>query len=97
MFFEYDKGQIGQSVKKIGLNHCNNSAIIEFDSSRAVDVVLSKRPITIMDKTLEVNVLASYLEDGAKLGSVSVTGVPDTFGKELMHLNLENGNEQLSA
>ena len=90
MFFEYEKGRIGQPVKTLTLNRRNNSAIIEFESSRAVDVVLSKRPITIMDKTLEIDVLAAYLEDGEKLGSVNVNGIPESFGTELMRLNLED-------
>ena len=92
MFFEYDKGQIGQPVKTLTLNRHNNSAIIEFESSRAIDVVLSKRPVTIMDKMLEIDVLSSYLEDGEKLGSVNVKGIPEVLGKELMRLHLDDQN-----
>ena len=97
MFFEYDKGQIGQPVKKLTLNRSTHSAVIEFESSRAVDIVLSKIPITIMDKTVEVDVLTSYLEDGEKLGSVSVTvrgvtGIPEALGEELIRLDLDDQN-----
>ena len=95
MFFEYDKGQIGQPVKKLTLNRDSHSALIEFESSRAVDIVLSKRPITIMDQTVDVDVLTSYLEDGVKLGSVSVTvrgvtGIPEALGEELIRLHLDD-------
>ena len=92
MFFEYDKGRIGQPVKTLTLNRRNNSAIIEFESSRAVDVVLRKRPITIMDKMLKIDVLSSYLEDGEKLESVNVKGIPEALGKELMRLHLDVQN-----
>ena len=93
MFFEYEKGQIGQPIKKLTLNRRSHSAVVEFESSRALDIVLSKRPIKIMDNTVDVDVLTPYLEDGETLGSVSVTGLPDALGDELIRLHLDDQND----
>ena len=93
MFFEYEKGQIGQPIKKLTLNRRSHSAVVEFESSRAVDIVLSKRPIKIMDNTVDVDVLMPYLEDGETLGSVSVTGLPDALGDDLIRLHLDDQND----
>lgn len=56
----------------------------------AVGVVMSKRPIRIMDTLVDVDVLTPCLEDGEVLGSISVTGIHEKMAEDLRNICLED-------
>ena len=42
-----------------------------------------------MDNTLEVDVIMPYMENGERLSSVNVTGLPESLNRELVRLYLD--------
>ena len=88
MFFEYEKGQGGGPVKQVTLN-VDQSAIVEFEEARSVDVVLQKAPIKMLGEVVEVKAFVPYLEAGEVIDSICVDGLPVALSKEIEVMSLE--------
>lgn len=89
LFFESKKKKGGGPVKHIKLDKENHWAIVEFYEPEAVDVVLSKRPITMLDKTVDIQPYLPLLPRDKDLTSLDIQGLPSELTKDLLaaHLN----------
>ena len=79
MFFEYTKGQGGGLVRKITLNKDDKIAIIEFEETGAVDIVLKKRPLQMLGQIVAAEKCVPILGADETLEIIQMSGLPEKF------------------
>lgn len=89
LFFESGKKVGAGSVKSVRLNEQKNWAIIEFCKPGAVDVVMSKKPLTLLDSTLDIHPYAPLLQGDESVNSLEIRGLPSELTQDILSLQTE--------
>ena len=89
LFFESKKKVDGGSVKNIHLNRKKHWAIIAFDNPESVEVVICKKPITLMDRELDTHPYIPLLQGDMWIDGLELHGLPKELTEELMSKDIE--------
>lgn len=90
LFFESKKKKGGGPVKHIKLDKEKHWAIVEFYEPEAVDVVLSKRPITMLDTTVDIQPYLPLLARNDHLTSLDIQGLPSKLTEDILAAQLNS-------
>ncbi|XP_053390505.1 interferon-induced very large GTPase 1-like [Mercenaria mercenaria] len=93
MVFENEKKQGGGKAKAVTIDGNEHSAIIEFENPKAVEIVMTKRPITIAGNVLSITKTSALMKN-AKPSMIKVSGLPDVIDKEILEMVFENKKKQ---
>lgn len=90
LFFESKKKKGGGPVKHIKLDKEKHWAVVEFYEPEAVDVVLAKRPITMLDTTVDIQPYLPLLARGDHLTSLDIQGLPSKLTEDILAAQLNS-------
>ena len=74
------------TVTNIKLKNGNQTAIIEFCDAYSVNVVLKKRPVTLLGKNVQVEIYSTYLETDENLTTAKLMGLKSDIGDKIKTL-----------
>ena len=84
LFFQSKKKVGGGPVKNIQLNRKKHRAIIEFDNPESVEIVIGKKPITLMDKELHIHPYKPLIKGDVRIDGLEVHGLPKELTEDLV-------------
>ena len=80
----------GGSVRKITINKADKLAVIEFEETDAVDIVLNKRPIKMLGQSVVVEKFVPVIEMGETLETMQVSGLSEKFMNDAAEITLKD-------
>ena len=97
LFFESKKKVGGGPVKNIQLNRTKHWAIITFDEPGAVETVISKKPITLINAELDIHPYVPLIRDEGWIDSLEMHGLPKELTDDITSKYIERKMESAEA
>lgn len=97
LFFESKRKQGGGPVKHISLDKENHVAVIKFEEPEAVEIVMSKRPLKMLDVILQVERHIPLLDESETVDRMEFRGLPTQLSDDIRQMNIEGVLQPSSA
>ena len=90
LLFESKKRGGGGQVKSVQLNRQRRWAIVEFCEPGAVEMVMSKLPITLMGTELDLHPYTPLIQGDMPIASLDIRGLPRELTENLLTKDIED-------
>ena len=89
LFFESKKKVGAGTILEIQFNREKHWAIVAFTEPDAVDTVLGKTPLTLMNNELDIHPYTPICKEGERIDSLEIKGLPTELTEQLVSKDIE--------